>query len=184
MAQGSNNLFPLLAVDLQSGHTPTPDAVVNEMLKLGRVGHDDIVYDLGCGDGRIVIAAALMGASWAIGVDDDAECIVRARTLAHQAGVTHKVRFIKGDLFEIDFSQATVVTLYLMPSVMLKLKPSLLAQLKPGARIVAHSHNMGQWEPDETKYLDRRSLYLWIVRDPLHTHAVSKSDIARPSRLA
>ncbi len=146
-------------------YVPTPPEVVQAMLKLGGVKAGDIVYDLGCGDGRIVITAAQKFGARGTGIDINPERIKEATENARNAGVTDKVRFIEKNLFEADFHEATVVTLYLLPDVNLKLRPILLKQVKPGARIVSHSFDMGDWKPDKTVEMDYRKLYLWVVTD-------------------
>ncbi len=143
-------------------YVPSPDDVVEAMLKMANVQKNDIVYDLGCGDGRIVIGAAKLGAR-GVGVDINPERIAEANRNAKAAGVTQRVRFIEGDLFTAPISEATVVTLYLLPSVNLKLKPRLLAELKPGTRIVSHSFDMGDWKPQKTQELNGRYIYYWVV---------------------
>ena len=142
---------------------PTPQDVVTEMLKLANVTSKDKVYDLGCGDGRIVITAAQKFGAHGVGVDINPERIHEAEQNAKQAGVTEKVQFVENDLFKADIHDATVVTLYLLPSVNLKLKPRLLSELKPGTRIVSHSFDMGEWEPNKSAEVDSRRIYLWIV---------------------
>jgi SAM-dependent methyltransferase len=145
-------------------YVPSPEEVVDHMLQLANVHEGDIVYDLGCGDGRIVVAAAKkFGARRAIGVDIDPQRIQEARANAEKAGVAGKTKFIQGDLFDADIHDATVVTLYLLPSVNEKLKPKLLKDLKPGTRVVSHSFDMGDWQPDKTDNFDGRRLYLWII---------------------
>ena len=141
---------------------PTREAVVDAMLKAARVGPNDVVYDLGCGDGRIVIAAAKLGAR-GVGIDIDPVRIKEANENAKTAGVTGKVQFRQEDLFDADISEASVVTLYLLPSLNVKLKPRLLAQLKPGTRIVSHDFDMGDWQPEETISVDGKTVYLWTV---------------------
>lgn len=144
-------------------YVPTPQDVVSEMLTLGDVKKSDVVYDLGCGDGRIVITAAQKFGAHATGVDINPERIEEARANAKQAGVEDRVKFVEDDLFKADIHDATVVTLYLLPSVNLKLKPKLLNDLKPGTRIVSHSFDMGDWKPDKTAEIGGRRIYLWIV---------------------
>ncbi len=134
---------------------PTPEAVVAEMLKVAKVGKNDVLYDLGSGDGRIPITAAKKYGTRGVGVDIDPERIQEANANAKAAGVTDKVKFIQGNLFEIDLSKATVVTLYLLNSLNLKLRPKLLSELKPGTRIVSHSFDMGDWKPLKTLNVDR-----------------------------
>jgi Cyclopropane fatty acid synthase and related methyltransferases len=144
-------------------YVPTSQKVVDAMLKLAKVGKTDIVYDLGCGDGRIVITAAKNYGARGVGVDINPERIREANANARQAGVTNKVKFIEGDLFEQDFSEATVVTLYLLPQVNLKLRPKLLDQLKPGTRIVSHAFDMGDWKPEQTIQVEGSTIYFWTV---------------------
>jgi len=127
---------------------PTPDKVVLEMLKMAQVSKDDVVYDLGCGDGRIVITAASKFGCRGVGIDIDPERIRESRQNAIEAGESDKVQFIQRDLFEADISEATVVTLYLLSEVNLRLRPKLFKELNPGTRVVSHEFNMGNWEPD------------------------------------
>lgn len=143
-------------------YEPTPPEVVAAMLGLADVGPGDVVYDLGCGDGRIVVAAARLGAS-AVGVDIDPERIREARANARAAGVEDRVELREGDLFETDVRPATVVTLFLWPGVNLRLRPKLLAELRPGARVVSHWHAMGDWKATRTIRVAGRPVYLWVV---------------------
>ncbi len=149
-------------------YEPSPPEVVEAMLDLANVGPRDIVYDLGSGDGRIVIAAARRNAARAIGIDIDPRRIVEANANARLAGVSDRVTFVQGDLFETDFTDATVVTLFLWPGVNMKLRPQLLA-LAPGTRIVSHLHDLGDWRPDRTRVVRakgeqrERTLHLWVV---------------------
>lgn len=142
---------------------PTPPDVVDAMLKLAKVGKDDVVYDLGCGDGRIVIAAAQLFGARGVGIDIDPQRIDEARKNAATAGVTGRVQFIQGDLFEVDLSPATVVTLYLLPSLNQKLRPRLLEQLKPGTRVVSHAFDMGDWKPEQQLDVQGRQVYFWTI---------------------
>ncbi len=144
-------------------YVPTPHEVVMEMLKLAGVTNRDTVYDLGCGDGRIVIAAAERFGARGVGVDLNPDRIREAEENARKAGVQKKVHFEENDLFLVDIHEATVVTLYLLPSVNARLKPKLLSDLKPGTRIVSHSFDMGDWEPAKTAEVEGRRLYLWVV---------------------
>ena len=147
-------------------YVPTTPEVVEAMLKLGGVHTGDVHYDLGCGDGRIVIMAVQkFGAAHGTGYDIDPERIKEANENARQAGVTDKVKFVLGNLFEAEFGDATVVTLYLLPDVNLRLRPKLLKDLKVGSRIVSHQFDMGDWEPDKKINLDWRTLYLWTVTE-------------------
>lgn len=144
-------------------YVPTKPEVVDAMLRLANVTKSDVVYDLGCGDGRIVIAAAKDYGASGVGIDIDSERIKEANENARKAGVTDKVKFIEGDLFEQDFSRATVVTLYLLPTINLKLRPQLLEQLKPGTRIVSHSFDMGDWKPEKTINVAGSVIHFWTV---------------------
>ncbi len=147
-------------------YVPTPQDVVERMLDLAGVTNKDVVYDLGCGDGRLVITAAKKYGARGVGIDIDPERIAESKANAKQAGVEHLVTFRLGDALQADVSQATVVTLYLLSSSNLKLRPMLTRQLKPGARIVSHAFGMGDWEPEKSvDYQDAngstRRLYLW-----------------------
>lgn len=146
-------------------YVPTPPSVVEAMLKLGQVHRGDVLFDLGCGDGRIVITAARSFEATGAGIDIDPQRIAEATENARKSGVTDKVRFIEKNLFDADIAEATVVTLYLLPEVNLRLRPRLLAQLRNGTRIVSHSFDMGDWKPDRTVEADGRTLYLWTVTD-------------------
>jgi ribosomal protein L11 methylase PrmA len=142
---------------------PTPQEVVDAMLKVAKVGKDDVLYDLGSGDGRIVITAAKLYGTRGTGVDIDPQRIAEARENAKKEGVTDKVKFIQGDLFEQNFSDATVVTLYLLPSLNLKLRPKLWKDLKPGTRIVSHAFDMGDWKPEQELDVNGRKVYFWTI---------------------
>jgi SAM-dependent methyltransferase len=148
-------------------YVPTPEAVVQRMLELGEVGPDDVIYDLGSGDGRIVITAAEQYGSRGVGIDIDPQRIQEANTNAQAAGVTNRVEFRQQDLFQADFSEATVVTLYLLPEVNLRLRPQLLEQLQPGTRIVSHAFDMGDWEPEQVVEVDGRTIYVWTVPEEI-----------------
>ena len=143
-------------------YVPTPQEVVDAMLKLAKVTKDDVVYDLGSGDGRIPITAAKTYGARPVGFDINPVRIAEANANLKTAGVGDKVRFVEGDLFQEDLSEATVITLYLLPSLNLKLRPTLW-KLKPGTRIVSHSFDMGDWKPEATETIDGRTIYLWIV---------------------
>ena len=150
-------------------YEPSPPEVVKAMLELAAVTSSDIVYDLGSGDGRIVIAAARDFGARGVGIDIDPQRIAEANENAKRANVTDRVKFVQGDLFESDFSAATVITLFLWPHINMKLRPQLL-KLKPGTRIVSHVHDLGDWRPDRTVTVRvtetgrERTLYLWTVR--------------------
>ena len=142
---------------------PTPANVVSAMLKTANVTKNDVVYDLGCGDGGIVVAAARDFGARGVGVDIDPQRIQEANENAKKNGVQDKVKFIQGDLFETNISEATVVTLYLLPSLNVKLMPKLKAELRPGTRIVSHSFDMGDWKPDKTVDVEGRTVYFWTI---------------------
>jgi SAM-dependent methyltransferase len=141
---------------------PTPEALVTAMLSAAKVTKDDIVYDLGAGDGRITIAAAKQFGARAIGIEYDADMAELARRNARRAGMDGRVRIITGDIFKESFADATVVTMYLLPDLNLKLRP-LLLEMKPGTRVTSHAFNMGDWEADEYMSVDARDAYLWYV---------------------
>lgn len=145
-------------------YEPSPPEVVEAMLKLAEVGKDDLVYDLGCGDGRIVIAAVRQFGARGVCIDIDPQRIKEARENARQAGIRgNRLRFRNEDLFKADFRDATVVTLYLLPHLNLKLRPRLWRELKPGTRIVSHSHDMGDWEPEKEIQVDGQTVYFWTI---------------------
>ncbi len=144
-------------------YVPTGFEVVTQMLKLAEVTSKDIVYDLGCGDGRFVVTAARQFGARGVGIDIDPERIKEAHELAKRTGADDKVRFIQGDLFETDISEATVVTLYLLTRLNLKLRPKLMKELKPGTRIVSHAFDMGDWKPEKTENVGGSSIYLWRI---------------------
>lgn len=144
-------------------YVPTSDTVVDAMLRLANVDSKDVVYDLGSGDGRIVIAAARNYGARGVGIDIDPERIAESNENALKAGVTDRVNFIEADLFESDFSEADVVTLYLLGRLNERLMPMLMEQLKPGTRIVSHSFSMGDWEPEQTEIIDGSTIYLWTI---------------------
>jgi len=142
---------------------PTPQEVVEDMLRLADVKKGDVLYDLGSGDGRIPITAAKKYGVRAVGIDIDPHRISEARANAKKAGVEKQVEFREGDLFAMDFREATVVTLYLLPELNLKLAPRLRAEMKPGTRIVSHQFDMGEWRPDKKLELGGRTVYFWTV---------------------
>jgi len=148
-------------------YVPTPTEVVEEMLRVAKVGKNDVVYDLGCGDGRIVITAAQKYGARGVGVDINPERIKECNENAKKAGVTDRVKFIQGDLFQTNFSEATVVTLYLLPAVNLRLRPKLLSELKPGSRVVSHAFDMGDWAPNRIIKVQgnetERTVYYWVI---------------------
>ncbi len=140
-------------------YVPTPQEVVVEMLKMAGVTQNDIVYDLGCGDGRIVITAAKVFGARGVGVDIDPNLIQQSNENARKAGVTDRVKFIEEDLFKTDIREASVVTLYLLPELNLQLRPKLLRDLRPGSRIVAHEFDMADWKPDRIGKSPKVKLY-------------------------
>lgn len=151
------------SVSLDVPYVPTPPEVVNRMLEVAQVGPEDFVIDLGSGDGRIAIAAVKEhGAKGSMGVDIDPQRIAEAQANAKEAGVQDKVEFRNQNLFETDFSQATVLTMYLLPDVNMSLRPKIL-ELKPGTRVVSHAFDMDDWEADHYERVDGRSVYLWVV---------------------
>jgi ribosomal protein L11 methylase PrmA len=155
-----------LEKDPEVPYVPTHELVVAEMLKVAKVGKNDVLYDLGSGDGRIPITAAKKFGTRGVGVDIDPARITEARANAVKAGVADKVKFMQQDLFETDIKEATVVTLYLLPDVNLRLRPKLLADLKPGTRIVSHNYDMGDWKPLRTitvKVPEEHTIYYWVV---------------------
>jgi SAM-dependent methyltransferase len=151
------------APHLDVPYVPTPLPVVDAMLDLAQVRKEDTLYDLGCGDGRIVVRAARRFGCRGVGVDLNPERVAEAIERARREDVAQLTRFEVGDVFTFDFSRATVVTMYLLPSVNLKLRPRLLKELKPGTRIVSHDFDMGDWTPEATREAGRSRLFLWTV---------------------
>src|SRR4051812_5720818 len=141
---------------------PTPDTLVTAMLAAAKVTGDDIVFDLGAGDGKIPIAAARQHGARATGIEFNPDMAELARRNARRANVENLVTIVTGDIFKEDFSRATVVTMYLLPDLNLKLRP-LILQMKPGTRVVSHAFHMGDWDPDERLSAEAREAYLWIV---------------------
>ncbi|MBN1938582.1 MAG: class I SAM-dependent methyltransferase, partial [Candidatus Aminicenantes bacterium] len=148
-------------------YVPTKFPVVDEMLKMAGVAKTDLLYDLGCGDGRIVIGAAQKYGARGVGIDLDPARIRECESNAASAGVTEQVKFYIGDLFEADFREASVVSMYLLTSVNLKLRPRLLRELRPGTRVVSHNFGMDNWRPDASSEVDvdgiRHDVYLWVI---------------------
>lgn len=148
-------------------YVPTPYEVVDAMLEVAKVGDGDVLYDLGSGDGRIPITAAQRyRIARAVGIDINPQRVREANDNRTKAGVGDRVTFVNADLFESDFSDATVVTLYLLPSLNLKLLPKLLKELKPGTRVMSHAFDMGGWKPDRVLNVDGRSVYFWTIPAP------------------
>ncbi|MGF1677501.1 MAG: methyltransferase domain-containing protein [Rivularia sp. (in: cyanobacteria)] len=170
-AQAPTTSTPTPSAPLRSPdvvYVPTPNEVVDRMLTMANVGKDDVLYDLGSGDGRIPIAAVQKrNARRAVGIEINPERIQEANKNAQQAGVTDRVTFLNQDLFESNFSDATVMTLYLLPSLNVKLRPQLFDQLKPGTRIVSHDFDMGEWKPERVEKVNvngrTHTVYLWTV---------------------
>lgn len=145
-------------------YVPTPHEVVDRMLDVAKVRPTDVVYDLGCGDGRMVIAAAKKFGTRGVGVDLDPARIKEARANAKAAGVEKLVTFHVGDMFETDIREANVVLLYLLPELNRRLKPKLFAELRPGARVVSHDFDMGkEWPPDRSVKLGSDGIYMWVM---------------------
>ncbi len=144
-------------------YVPTDEKIVQAMLDLAEVTSKDLLYDLGCGDGRIVVAAALERSTRGVGIDMDPMRVTEATEYAAQTGVEYLVNFIEDDLLEAEFSEATVVTLYLLDLVNVELRPRLLDELRPGTRIVSHAFDMGNWKPDQRQSCGSINLYKWIV---------------------
>jgi len=172
---GSTTLVPGLEVPSETQesdvpYVPTPKKVVNRMLEMAEVDSSDLVYDLGSGDGRIVIQAAKRYGARGVGIEIDPDLVRKARQNAKEAGVSDLVEFRQADLFETDFSKATVVTMYLLPSVNKKLRPQLFEQLKPGTPIVSHDFDMGAWEPEQTVDLDNDTVYRWTIPEEIPDH--------------
>jgi SAM-dependent methyltransferase len=148
-------------------YVTTPKNVVDAMMKLGNVSQDDVVFDLGSGDGRIPIEAARRFGARGLGVEIDAELVEESKVLAKEAGVSHLVTFIQGDLFELDLHEATVLVIYLFPDINLKLRPRL-QKLSPGTKIITHNYDMGDWKPDELVEImgddgKLHKLFLWVI---------------------
>ena len=150
-------------VIINAPYVTTPDKVVRAMLKLAGVKSSDTVYDLGCGDGRIVIQAAKQYGARGVGIDIDPKRIEEARAKAVKAGVGPQVRFEVNDIFDADIHSATVVTLYLLPDINVRLRPKLLKDLKPGVRVISHAFLMGNWKPDKQQIVDGNDIYLWTI---------------------
>jgi hypothetical protein len=151
------------SVKLDAPFLPTPNYVITELLTKARVGKDDILYDLGSGDGRIVIEAAKQTGCRAVGIEIDADLVDDSRKAALRAGVQNRVRFIVADIFTENFSEATVVTLYMGGHVNLKLRPKLLRELRPGTRIASYTFDMGDWKPDAVSTFGKEDAYFWVI---------------------
>lgn len=152
---------------LEVPYVPTHERVVAEMLRVASVRKEDVLYDLGSGDGRIVITAAKEFGTRGTGIDIDPQRVRDAKENARRAGVTDKVKFIQGDIFDARIGDATVITLYLLPTVNMRLRPKLLSELRPGTRVVSHNYDMGDWTPEKTIRVKTPSgehtVYYWVV---------------------
>ncbi|HWQ56194.1 MAG TPA: class I SAM-dependent methyltransferase [Bryobacteraceae bacterium] len=151
-------------------YEPSSPAITAAMLKLANVGKGDLVYDLGCGDGRIVIGAVRDFGARGVCIDIDPQRIKEARENARQAGIANGIRFRNEDLFKAQFRDATVVMLYLQPHLNLRLRPRLWSELKPGTRIVSHSHDMGDWKPEKQIDVEGDTIYFWTIPDRPPAH--------------
>jgi precorrin-6B methylase 2 len=153
-------------------YVPTRQTVVDAMLSVAKVKAGDVVYDLGCGDGRIVVTAAKLGAR-GIGIDIDPQRVSEANQNVQRNGVGDRVKILNQDLFTTDFSDASVVALYLLPSLNLRLRPILWKSLKPGTRIVSHDFDMGDWKPEQTLEVDGAMIFYWTITPDLAKRALA-----------
>lgn len=151
------------SLNISVPYVPTPPAVVEAMLKATKVKRTDVVYDLGSGDGRIVVMAAEKFGARGVGYDINPERIAEANDNAKKAGVTARVKFIQKDIMEADLREATVITLYLLPSVNLELRPKLFRECKPGTRIVSHAFDMGDWKAEKELTVNGSRVYYWAI---------------------
>jgi len=156
----------LQQLPINTPYVASPSEIVDTMLELAGVTSSDIVFDLGCGDGRIVISAARKYGAHGVGIDINPARVEEARANARSAGVADRVSFEVNDLFDADIHNATVIALYLLPDANLRLRPRLLRELKPGTRVVSHSFNMGDWKPDKQKVVNGDHVYLWTIPEP------------------
>jgi tRNA G37 N-methylase Trm5 len=154
-------------------YVPTRQTVVDAMLNVAKVKAGDVVYDLGCGDGRIVVSAAKLGAR-GIGIDIDPQRVAEANQNVQRNGVGDRVKILNQDLFTTDFSDASVVALYLLPSLNLRLRPILWKSLKPGTRVVSHEFDMGDWKPEQTLNVDGATIYYWTITPDLAKRAAAE----------
>lgn len=161
----TSSALPDSLVSKDVPYVTTPQRVVERMLVLADVTSEDTVYDLGSGDGRFVITAAQQFGARGIGIEIDPQLVREARSSARLAGVSNRVAFRRGNLFEVDLGEASVVTLYLEPDLNRRLRPKLLRQLDPGDRVVSHQFDMGRWAPDRVENVEGRIIYLWRVPD-------------------
>ena len=161
---------PDTSIDTDVPFVRSPQEVVVRMLELANVDADDVVYDLGSGDGRTPITAAQQFGARGVGIEIRPDLVQKARQRAEMAGVANRVEFRQGDLFEANFSDATVVTLYLLPDVNTRLRPLLFEQLDPGTRVVSHGFDMDEWEPDTTVQVGDSYVYLWTIPEVVPQH--------------
>lgn len=168
LASGASFLYPQDEVQINSPYVATPAPVVDAMLQLAHAKKSDVVYDLGCGDGRIIIEAAKRFGAHGVGIDNNPVRIQEAQENAKRAGVGNLVQFRLGDLYNTDVKSATIVALYLLPDVNIRLQPKLRAQLRPGARIVSHNFGMGKWKPKKRRVIDGEQIYLWVIPHRFH----------------
>jgi len=155
-------------IKLDAPYVSTPQPVVDAMLRMAEVGPDDVVYDLGCGDGRIIISAAARFGARGVGIDLDPRRIEEANAAARSAGVAGRVRFVVQDLFSTDFSEASVLALYLFPEMNARLQPKIRAELRPGSRVVSYQFGIGDWTPDRTEgvWTDELRSEIYLFRVP------------------
>ena len=169
-AAATGTVAPSTEKPLDVPYVPTKEPVVDRMLQMAKIKPGDVIYDLGCGDGRIVIAAAKRFGIRGVGIDIDPQRIAEAQENAKKAGVADRVQFIQGDLFDADIKGASVVTLYLLPEVNMRLRPKLLSDLKPGTRVVSHNYDMGDWKPEQSAKVTvdgtEHAVYMWTVGKP------------------
>lgn len=158
---------PTDTVESDVPYVPTPQKVVARMLEVANVSEDDVVYDLGSGDGRIVITAAKQFGARGVGVEIDPQLVEKARANAREAGVADRVEFRQGDMFKTDLSDATVVTLYLFPEINIKLRPKLFTELDPGDRVVSHDFDMDEWEPKRVVEMGTDTIYFWTIPEEM-----------------
>lgn len=166
------SLLPVAVGDVP--YVPTPQSVVDKMLEIADIGPGDVLYDLGSGDGHIVITAAKQYDARGVGIDIDPERISEARQNAEEAGVSDRVTFKEGDLFDADLRDADAVTLYLLPSVNLRLRPKLLEELRAGTPVVSHAFDMGDWEPLDTFEVEGDTIYYWKIPEKIQEARVDR----------
>lgn len=166
----SQSAVDVLSYGPEVPYVPTSMPVVDRMLELAEVSADDVVYDLGSGDGRIVIRAAERFGARGVGIEIDSALVQEARRNAEAAGVSDFVTFRHADLFDVDIGEATVVTLYLLPTVNVRLRPKLFEELEPGTRVVSHDFDMDEWEHHERVEVGNSAIYFWIIPDDIPDH--------------